>query len=583
VYVAVLGTSLIVSLLALSALALQRIQNRMLATSSDIRQAQLNAESAVELGLLAMKQDTNWRSTYTSGHWFTNRALSAGTCSLDGIDPADGNLSNNSTDPVTFTGIGDSGSAEQRVQVTVDPRAQPLSCLRSAAAAGHAITVTNSILVTAGTISANTVSATASTIYGNVQAATISGSTYAVTPTPVNTSQLPTMPTWSSLFDYYKTNGSQLDVTKMPTTANNFARNTGVEAALGSVDASGRPVDWTGAPLNSASTATITQSNATANSGTYSLFVSPNNSTGGAAQYIDAWTLPGQQYFIDCKVKLSSGIAQNFVISLTTRGTGAEQTVTSAAVSGVVGVWKDVSATLTAPSWTGNLAYAYVKIADSSGTNKFYVDDLVIREAATGYIIYQKVMGTGVNTLYSGAPVNAQGIYWIDCANTNLIVSRSRIKGTLLVINPGPASCVGPGPVRWSPAVPGYPALLVHADTASKANILIEPTNRVLSETENGVNYNPAGAPSDDLGQNTTMTDIYSSEISGLVAVENNLSYLNNGLIRGSVVVGNDITSTGGSLELSFRPESLLNPPPGFTGTTTYVRRASSAQKAVSP
>jgi imidazolonepropionase len=47
----VLGTSLIVALLALSTLALQRIQNRMLTTTADIRQAQLNAEAAIELGL----------------------------------------------------------------------------------------------------------------------------------------------------------------------------------------------------------------------------------------------------------------------------------------------------------------------------------------------------------------------------------------------------------------------------------------------------------------------------------------------------------------------------------------------------
>jgi hypothetical protein len=557
----------------------------MLATSSDIRQAQLNAESAVELGLLAMKQNSNWRSTYISGRWFSNCALSAGTCSLDGIDPADGNLANNSTDPVTFTGIGDSGSAEQRVQVTVDPRAQPLSCLRSAAAAGHAITLTNSTLITGGVVSANTVSATASTIYGNVQAATISGSTYAGTSTQVNTSQLPTLPTWSSLFDYYKTNGSQLDVTKMPTTANNLARNTSVEAALGSVDAAGRPVDWTGSPIG-ASSATIAQSNTFANSGTYSLKVSSRTDyTAGAAQYLDNFVIPGQSYVIDCSVRISSGILQSFAVSLCTKGTGAPQSVSGPSTSVPITGWTHVSGTLTAPSWTGNLVYAYVKIAGSSASNTgtFYVDDLTVREAATGYVVYQKVLGTGINTLYNGAPVNPQGIYWIDCGNTNLIISRSRIKGTLLVINPGPASCVGPGPVRWSPAVAGYPALLVHADTASNANICIEPTNRVLSETENGVNYNPAGAPSDDLGQNTTMTDIYPSEISGLIVVENNLTYLNNGLVRGSVVVGNDITSTGGSLELSFRPESLLNPPPGFAGITTYVRRASSAQKAVSP
>ena len=59
-----LGTALIVALLGMSALIGQRIQNRMIVASADIRQAQLNANTAVELALLAMKQDTNWRTTY---------------------------------------------------------------------------------------------------------------------------------------------------------------------------------------------------------------------------------------------------------------------------------------------------------------------------------------------------------------------------------------------------------------------------------------------------------------------------------------------------------------------------------------
>ncbi|HEY4234266.1 MAG TPA: carbohydrate binding domain-containing protein [Lacipirellulaceae bacterium] len=578
VYIAVLGTSLIVALLALSALALQRIQNRMLGTSTDIRQAQLNAEAAVELGLLAMKQDTNWRTTYTSGHWITNRTLTAGTCSLDGTDPVDGNLANNTTDPVVFTGIGDYGSAEQRVRVTADPQAKPLSCLRSGVAAGHSVTLTGSVLRSSGLVSANLASASASTIYGNVQATSISGSTYAGTSTQISSSQLPTMPTWTTVFNYYKTNGSQLDISKMPTKASNLARNSNVEAAIGTND-------WTGSPLGS-SAATIAQSNLFQTSGLNSLKVSSRaDYTAGAAQYISDYIISGQSYLVDCMVRPTAGISQNFVISLCTKGTGAAQTVVSSSTSVQTNNWKDVTAQLVAPSWSGNLAYAYVKIsgASASNTGTFYVDDFTVREAPTGLVIYQQVLGPGVDNLYVGAPVNAQGIYWIDCSNNNLYISRSRIKGTLLVINPGTSSCIGPGPIRWSPAVSGYPALLVHADTATKANFSIQATNRVLSESENGVNYNPAGVSSEEFGQDTDMNETYSSEVSGLVAVENNLTYQNNGLIRGTVIVGNDLISTGGALEISYQPESLLNPPPGFTGTNTYVRRPASMTKTVLP
>ena len=66
-----LGVSLIVSVLAISALVLQRLQNRLLVAASDIEQAQLNAQSAIELGLLTMKQDENWRDGGSDVVWLT--------------------------------------------------------------------------------------------------------------------------------------------------------------------------------------------------------------------------------------------------------------------------------------------------------------------------------------------------------------------------------------------------------------------------------------------------------------------------------------------------------------------------------
>src|SRR5205814_1372799 len=60
VYIAVLGSAMIIALLGMCAMIGQRIENRLISNSTDIRQAQLNASAAVELALLAMKQDTNW-------------------------------------------------------------------------------------------------------------------------------------------------------------------------------------------------------------------------------------------------------------------------------------------------------------------------------------------------------------------------------------------------------------------------------------------------------------------------------------------------------------------------------------------
>src|SRR3954470_11926726 len=106
VYIAVLGTSLIIALLGMCAMIGQRIENRLVVASTDIRQAQLNANTAVELAILAMKQDANWRTTYSNGNWFTNRSTGIGSCTANVVDPIDGTLAGGADDPIVITGIG---------------------------------------------------------------------------------------------------------------------------------------------------------------------------------------------------------------------------------------------------------------------------------------------------------------------------------------------------------------------------------------------------------------------------------------------------------------------------------------------
>src|SRR5262245_59256454 len=113
VYLAVLGTAMIAGVLAFSALALQRVQNRMLAASSEIHQAQLNAEAAIQMGLLSIKTDPSWRTSNPHGNWFVNRSLGEGTCTLAVTDPQDASLTDSATEPIVMTGIGTVGQAVQ--------------------------------------------------------------------------------------------------------------------------------------------------------------------------------------------------------------------------------------------------------------------------------------------------------------------------------------------------------------------------------------------------------------------------------------------------------------------------------------
>jgi hypothetical protein len=578
VYIAVLGSAMIIALLGMCALIGQRIENRLVVASTDIRQAQLNANTAVELAILAMKQDTNWRTTYSNGNWFTTRSTGIGSCTANVVDPIDANLAGGADDPVVVTGIGYSGGAEQRAQVIIDPMKNPYSCLRSAIAAGGNITLSGDILRTNGLTTANQVTAASSLVSGKVEALSISGSTYSGTTAQVTSDKRPMMPTWTSVFNHYRTNGVQLNINSLPTWSTiNLARNKGIENNVAAAD-------WFIGPIGS--TADTLDQDSQQHTGTRSLRVrNRSDSSAGPAQPIDAYVKMGQQYYVEAYVYHSSSLlnlgiiplTKTFRITIYTKGSGDASPQINAAtdVSADGMQWTKVSGNISAPEWTGNLEYAFVKFACTDANVDFLLDDFVIRETTTGRLIYQKVLTPSVNQLYLSAPTDpsGNGLYWIDCAGNRLIIERSRILGTLLVVNPGANSCVNNGPINWSPAVAGYPALLVDSDNGTSADFAILATAQPLSEKQSGVDYNLDG---------TSGNYIFPSEIRGLVVIRHDLTYQNRGLIRGQIIVGNNIANASGELEVDYQPDSLLNPPPGFW-SYMYSRRAGSTQKVVLP
>ena len=590
-YIAVLGTALLVALLGITALVGQRIQNRIVTASADIRQAELNANTAVELALLAMKQEPNWRSSRPNGNWFISRSTGAGTCSANVTDPVDGNLATGSTDPIVVLGIGYYGDAQQRFKLAVDAFREPIASLRSAVAAGDSIALNADTLRTNGLITANQITANSSQVYGNVEAVTISGSTYNGTNTLITSARLPAMPNWASVFNYYRTNGTEIDYGSLDSTpSTNFVRNWTFNDEAD---------DWTGIiPGPSGQpTAELTDTNNWSRTASMSLRVRNRTAwNAGAVQRIEHFVKPGKQYNVSAWVNVPGLIGvRSFRMWLVTKGTGsAEASVSSGSVSliSVLGILSaNINSQLTAPAWTGDLEYAYIKVSDatsSGSTNEFYLDDVEITEVASGRYIYRKVLSPNVNTLYPLALTNqsqgkTHGIYWINCNSQRLTIERSRILGTLLVVNPGAGSSIAHGPISWAPAVAGYPALLVDADNANDANFTIAATNRGLSENEQLVNYNPTGAAHPELGQDSDTNDIYQSKIEGLVAIEGNLLYQNRPFIRGQVLIGDDLLNSSGSLEVDFQPESLLSPPPGFLAPNTFQRRPASAHKTVLP
>lgn len=177
VYLFVLGTAMIVTLLAMSSLLALRARRQ---TAIDVRsgaQARLIAQAAVEIGLSKIAADTAWRTNFANGAWVTNQAFGSGTYSLSGTDPADANLADDESETLLLVGTGKYGRAVQRVGVTLIPEAQPLDVLDTAIHAGQTLRLQSGATLTlsGAPASANGNFQNDGAVTGNVEAATQSG------------------------------------------------------------------------------------------------------------------------------------------------------------------------------------------------------------------------------------------------------------------------------------------------------------------------------------------------------------------------------------------------------------------------
>ncbi len=135
-YVMVLGCTLFLLLLGTSA-AVQMLQTRRTAENSLApAQARLHARSAIELGLLIMAQNADWRTARTCGVWADKEPIGTGAYTLV-VTESDGDLNEADvcaipqtdkepfspvpSDSVVFTACGYQRGARQVLQVTLAP------------------------------------------------------------------------------------------------------------------------------------------------------------------------------------------------------------------------------------------------------------------------------------------------------------------------------------------------------------------------------------------------------------------------------------------------------------------------------
>jgi hypothetical protein len=202
--VVVLGTAMLVTVIGLSALTALRIERRYAEGTSDLAQARIFARSAIEMGLYRIDIDPDWRTNNPNGVWIGKQTIGKGAYTLEGVDPADSDLTDWDADPVTLIGTGLSGAATYKLQVTVVAEVDPLevlnTCLHAAGEiqvkGGDSVTVTGAPLSTNGNLRNDEI------VYGDAHAATQSGGG-AITGTATIPAPAKAMPN-PAVFNHYK-------------------------------------------------------------------------------------------------------------------------------------------------------------------------------------------------------------------------------------------------------------------------------------------------------------------------------------------------------------------------------------------
>lgn len=557
IYAIVLLSSLLVATLGVSALQLVRLQSRTASDYSDFIAARAYARAAIDIGMLNIRNDPYWRVNFGNGNWVTDKTIDAGKFSISAVDPFDNDVSKGDNHPIILTGTGKKGNAAFKISARLEVGPRVGSCLEVSMISGRDTSINTATLTSDQTISANgKVSAGGgSTVNADVEAyGSIGGSTYTKTILQKTVSR--EMPDPAHALDYYLSNGTMISYTALTLwSGNEMVTNNDFETDLS---------NWYAKVV-----CVLQQSTTEVKGGSYAMKVKSRNSVSDVA----AMDLPpgsiknGNTYHVVMPLYAATTGTAQAALTIESTGDGVQTfttpTFTVAKNGSGVYTWVNIVGDIT-PTWTGDLVKATLSPL-LSFRNDYYIDKVSVVDVTYNkgdYVLDGRLLSPTINPF--GA-ANAQGIYVINCNNKDISVGRSRIVGTLVLLDPGGNTTIGRA-VSIEPAKYNFPALLANK------KITIQLDSGGLSESTLGVNFNPAGTPYPFLGgtSNATLTDSYASKITGLVYSCGELKFAGSPTISGVVIADQNITVNTATMSLSYVNTYLNDPPPGFDiGTIT--------------
>ena len=128
-YVVILMTAMIVSIIGMSALTMTRVQLRTATGDINVTEARCCAQSAIEIGALSMTNEPQWRKVFSHDTWSTKLRIGNGYYQWKLVDEVNGSLTADRTAPVRIYGMGVTGDAQRVLSallVDVSPTAANL-------------------------------------------------------------------------------------------------------------------------------------------------------------------------------------------------------------------------------------------------------------------------------------------------------------------------------------------------------------------------------------------------------------------------------------------------------------------------
>ncbi len=175
VYLLVLGTATLLTIIGLSIAVTSRLNIRHAAAAGDADESAVLGVSALELAVSSVNNDASWRSARASDVMGPSVSLGQGKVMWKQVDEVDGDIANNPNQPVRLWGKAIVGNSTRQYSIQVTPAGErPLPVLSTTLHSETSISVTAALSSSGGPISCDGTLTNSSSITSNVEAAAVS-------------------------------------------------------------------------------------------------------------------------------------------------------------------------------------------------------------------------------------------------------------------------------------------------------------------------------------------------------------------------------------------------------------------------